>query len=464
MTMGDPDSGTVIHGQVTNLINVGTVNDGFAFPSGAPSLPPPQQLPPALDEFENQAAALNSLRTPRADGPILHLVVGPPGAGKSALTLHWANLDTDRFPDGRIYLDLRGHNPDEALSPGTALGFLLSSLVATPSAVPADLEHRVALWRTLTFNRKLLIVLDNAAASEQVKLLTATGPGTVTAVTSRDNLSELAEQRGAHVTRVDILAPDYSISLLRRLIAARHGTVDDRSLRELAELCGHLQLALRVAARRLAKSPVLTVDDFIDELRESGRILGPVRALFDSVYQNLPPATARLFRLLGVAPGSDLSLEAIIALAGVGRAEVRDQIEELHAGNLIAPGRAGRFVMHDLLHAYSAELAADTRHRGEADAALDRLARWYTKSAQAAAYAIGSEQPVDSSADAGRTQFASGAAAQQWYGMEEPNLGIMVKALTSHQLTSSAVTLSFRQPEAAVQSAGVAGFVGSRAG
>src|SRR3989442_959602 len=112
MTMGDPDSGTVIHGPVTNLINVGTVNDGFAFPSGAPSLPPPQQLPPALDEFENQAAALDSLRTPRADGPILHLVVGPPGAGKSALTLHWANLDTDRFPDGRIYLDLRGHNRD----------------------------------------------------------------------------------------------------------------------------------------------------------------------------------------------------------------------------------------------------------------------------------------------------------------------------------------------------------------
>ena len=437
--------GNTVHGPVTNLISVNAAHGGITIASqDGPAVPVPQQWPPAASDFENQVTSLESLNSPSPPGPVLNLIIGSPGTGKSALALHWGNLVTDRFPDGRIYLDLRGHDPERAIDPHEALGYLLASLGADPALIPGDTDQRAAFWRSRSFSRRLLVLLDNAADSDQVVPLLSTGPGTVTVVTSRNALSELALLAGTRTTAVDLLAPDYATALLRRMIEPRRGPVDQRDLAELARRCGYLQLALRVAVQRLLKSPLLTVAELAGELQGRARILGPVRAVFDGSYRTLRPATARLFRLLGVAPGSDLSTGAITALADTDPATVREQIEELWSGHLLAPGRPGRYVVHDLLQAYAAEIAASELYQEESDAGLDRLGLWYARTVSAAAQALGSEQRFTPASGTTRASaFASGAEAQQWYSVEEANLSVMVGALTARGLNRTAVQLCF---------------------
>jgi hypothetical protein len=189
MGAGEPGGDSIVHGDVTNLIHVVTSNGGINLPTDSIRTPAPQQLPPEPDNFENQAAALQALDSPGPSGPTLHLLIGPPGSGKSATTLHWANVAARRFPGGRIYLDLRGNDPHKALDPHEALWFLLTSLGADPATVPADTDQRASFWRTHSFSRELLILLDNAADSDQIKPLLSTGPATVTLVTGRDALN-----------------------------------------------------------------------------------------------------------------------------------------------------------------------------------------------------------------------------------------------------------------------------------
>lgn len=437
--------GNVVHGPVTNLISVNAAHGGISI--AAPdtlAVPVPQQWPPAARNFENQVTSLESLSSPNPPGPVLNLIVGSPGTGKSALALHWGNLVTDRFPDGRIYLDLRGHDPERAIDPHEALGYLLASLGVDPALVPSDTDQRAAFWRSRSFSRRLLVLLDNAADSDQVAPLLSTGPETVTVVTSRNALSELVLLAGTRTTAVDLLAPDYATALLRRMIEPRRGPVDERDLAELARRCGYLQLALRVAVQRLLKSPLLTVAELVEELQGRARILGPVRAVFDGSYRSLRPATARLFRLLGAAPGSDLSTGAITALADADSATVRAQIEELWSGHLLAPGRPGRYVVHDLLQAYAAEIAASELYQEESDAGLDRLGQWYARTVGTAAQALGSEQGFAPATGAARVPgFSSGAEAQRWYAVEEANLSVLVGALTARGLDHTAAELCF---------------------
>lgn len=437
--------GNVVHGPVANMISVNAAHGGITItaPDGA-AVPVPQQWPLAASDFENQVTSLESLSSPSPPGPVLNLITGPPGTGKSALALHWGNLVTDRFPDGRIYLDLRGHDPERAIHPHEALGYLLASLGVDPALVPGNTDQRAAFWRSRSFSRRLLILLDNAADNDQVTPMLSTGPGTVTVVTSRDALSELALLIGSRTTPVDLLTPEYATSLLRRMIEPRRGPVDERDLAELARRCGYLQLALRVAAQRLLKSPLLTVAELVGELQGRARILGPVRAVFDGSYRTLRPATARLFRLLGVAPGSDLSTGAITALADADSVTVREQIEELWSGHLLAPGRPGRYMVHDLLQAYAAEIAASEPYQEESDAGLDRLGQWYARTVGAAAQALGSEQRFASASGAApMPDFSSGAQAQQWYAVEEANLSVMVGTLTERRLDRTATELCF---------------------
>jgi tetratricopeptide (TPR) repeat protein len=438
---GAEDTGrSTVHGNVTNLIHVehahGDVNLRHA---GSGRAHVPQQLPPEPANYENQFAVLESLSAPAPDGPTVHILTGLPGSGKSATALHWANMVTDRFPDGRVYLDLRGHDRDRALDPHEALGFLITSLGGDAATLPTDTAQRAAVWRAISHDRRLLILLDNAVDDEQIRPLLSLGPDTVTLVTSR-NAIDLSDVGGVSVrdSQVEPLELDYAVALLRGLVEPRRGPTDEGDLRELARLCGRLQLALRVAGQRLIRSPLLTVAELVEELKEHSGILDPVRRVFESSYRELRADTAALFRLLGMAPGSDISHGSIAALSGGSSRQVRERIDELLTSHLLSIGRPGRYVIHDLLQAYAAELVAMPDHRDEASAALDRLGQWYTSTATACAYALGSEVTPTASATPG---FESDRAATEWYGVEEPNLAIMIRSLIDRGLTTRALQL-----------------------
>lgn len=427
-------------GDVQNVFHINHVDGGIRTNSGsrpAEPAPVPQQLPPEASEFHNHHDILAALSNHPQDRPQVEVIVGPPGVGKSALAVHWANLVGDRFKDGRIYLDLRGAGQGRPLTDAEAFGALFTSLEYDLAALPSDPERLAALWRTATHERSLLVLLDNAADARQVVRLLPNGPRTTTLITSRNALTELSALSGVRTTRLTLLEPDDAVSLLRRLIEPTRGPVDHHELAELAKLCGHLQLAVRVAAHRLLKSPLLTVEELNTELSDEDRILEPVRIVFDSAYRHLNPDTALLFRLLGLAPGSDLSLECVAALAGQapGSAELRDRIDELCAAHLLTVDGRRRLLMHDLLQAYASELVEAEPGQAEADRALERLGRWYTAATWAAASALGSEQTPDADTDtAGGPEvpaFRDAKAAQDWHRLENVNLALVADQLAT---------------------------------
>lgn len=433
-------------GEVRNVFYVNHLNGDLRADAEPRRVDPPrapQQLPPDASEFHNHDDVLAALSSHRHDRPQVEVIVGQPGVGKSALAVHWANLVGDRFADGRIYLDLRGAGQGRPLTNMEAFTALFESLGYDPAALPSDLERLAAHWRTATHEWNLLVLLDNAADSAQVVRLLPNGPRTTTLVTSRDALTELSALSGVRTTKLELLETGDAVALLRRLIEPARGQADDRALAELAKLCGYLQLAVRVAAHRLLKSPLLTVEELNAELGDGGRILEPVRTVFDSAYRHLSPDAAALFRLLGLAPGSDLSVECVAALCGIapGSPELRARIDELCAAHLLSVDVRRRVLMHDLLQAYAGEIAeSEPEHTGVRDA-LERLGRWYAAAAWAAACALGSEQQTDAPDAAGVPHFADARAAQEWHRLESVNLTLIAEQLAARGIDGAAIEL-----------------------
>lgn len=420
---------------ITNMS--GDVNAG---PSSRSALPVPQELLPAVEGFHNHDETLRWLTDRGFDEARADVLAGPPGSGKTALAIHWANLVAHQFPDGRIHLNLRGTGKGAPLDVHDALGRLLQSLGRDPQGIPSDTEQRGCLWRSLSFDRKLFVLLDDAVDAEQVAPLLPNGPHTVTVITSRDALTELTELRGVRVTTVNPLAPDESVAMLRYLLG-EHSDAQDDELRLLADLCGHLQLALRVAATRLLRSPLLTASELNEELVEHGRVLEPVRVVFDSAYRHLESESARLFRLLGMAPGSILAVDTVVALAGGKPTQAKRLIEDLRQNHLVTLDKDRRCVMQDLLQAYAGQLAESPEHQAEAEAGLARLGTWYAERATAAALALGSPMRPRNTDQEPRQIFDSGRTAQNWYRNEAENLTVMVTALTEHHMLDTALTL-----------------------
>jgi tetratricopeptide (TPR) repeat protein len=434
-----------VHGDVHTLIAINSMSgDVRAAQSTASPLPIPQELLPEVEGFHNHDDVLQRLTDAGFDEARTEALVGVPGSGKTSLAIHWANLVTHRFVDGRIYLNLRGSGTgrEKPLEVHDALGQLIQSLTRqSQDSVPADTDQRGRLWRSLSHERKLFILLDNAVDADQVAPLLPNGPHTVTMVTSRNALTKLTELRGVRITTITPLTPDESVAMLRHLLG-EHVEIQDDELRELARLCGHLQLALRVAATRLLRSPLLTAADLIEELTERGtRVMDPVRAVFESAHQQLQPESARLFRLLGAAPGSILSVDSVVALAGGRPRDAKDLIQDLAQSHLLVLDKGKRCVMHDLLQAYAAQLADAPDHQAEVDAGLTRLGKWYATRATHAALALGSPMRPHSSLDAASNPFSSGRDAQDWYRDEAENLAIMVTTLADRHMFDTALML-----------------------
>ena len=397
-----------------------------------PSTAVPAHLPAATAGFTGRAAELRRLTELLSDnGPAMPLAVisGPAGVGKSALAVHCAHELTGRYRDGQLHVNLRGYDVDEPMPPIDALTLFLRALGLPPAQVPAEQDEAVLAYRSLLAGRRILVVLDNAGSAEQVRPLLPGSPSCAVLVTSRDDLRGLAALDGAWPLRLDVLAPAESLTLLGRMVGADRLAREPAAAAELAGLCDHLPLALRIAGARLAARPGQPVAEYVRELAEGNRLgelaipedpRAAVGAAFDLSYRALAPRSRLLFRRLGLVPGPDFTAAVAATLCGTSLAEATAELAGLAAAHLVREHVPGRFQCHDLLRLYAAARAA-AEEPAERDAVTTGLYDFYLRHADAAGRVLYPHKirlPLPAPGDI----FASTSDALAWLDAELPNL------------------------------------------
>jgi tetratricopeptide (TPR) repeat protein/transcriptional regulator with XRE-family HTH domain len=334
----------------------------------------PRQLPTAVPYFAGRTSELRLLDAMLSDagrgstGVVISAIGGTAGVGKTALALNWAHRVAPNFPDGQLYANLRGFDPaGSPAEPADVLHGFLDALQVHPERFPATTEGLAALYRSLLADRTMLVLLDNAADVAQVRPLLPASPRCLVIVTSRRELSALAAAEGARLLSLDVLPEREAIELLAARLGTDRADAEPDAFTQLATLCARLPLALSVIVARAAAAPNLPLAALVTELTElQGRLdaldvgdpAANVRTVFSLSYRHLPEAAARMFRLLGLHPGPDISAPAAATLAGVPLAEARAALRDLTRASLIIESAPGRYGFHDLLRAYAAEQAA----------------------------------------------------------------------------------------------------------
>ncbi|MFE0640709.1 BTAD domain-containing putative transcriptional regulator [Streptomyces sp. NPDC058877] len=400
-------------------------------PAASAQAPTPEGLPRAPRGFTGRGAELAALdRAVRAgDGPVC-LVTGPAGVGKTAFAVHWAYERRAEFPDGRLFADLRGFSDTPAPETAAVLREFLLALGVAPQRMPETVDARGALFRSLTADRRLLVVLDNARSSEQVRPLLPGGEHGATLVTSRDRLGGLIASDAATPVPLGHLPPPASRALLVSVLGAERVAAEPAAAARLARLCDGLPLALRVTAARLAERPQWTLDAMVGELEdEQNRLLlldvedRGVSAALRLTVQQLPDSAVRLFRALGLHTGSDVDRFAASALAGTTPGQASADLDRLAAAHLLTEAVPGRWTPHDLVRLYARHLAPQADPEG-----LPRLLDHYlyTGLAADAAAEPGSQPcyalPADARRPAATREFEDRMAALDWYVAERPAL------------------------------------------
>ncbi len=403
----------------------------------------PAQLPLDVRGFAGRAAELARLDELAAGGgagaTAVAVVVGTAGVGKTALAVHWAKRAAAAFPDGQLYVNLRGFHPGaRPMDPGEALRGFLDALGAAPERVPAGLDAQAALYRSMVAGRRMLVLLDNALDAEQVRPLLPGGPGGTVLVTSRDQLIDLVAREGAVPVALDVLPAAEARQLLSARLGVQRVDADPRAADAIAAHCARLPLALAMVAARAAVHPAFPLGSLAAELSaargrpDAGYFTADVQAAFSWSYRRLSSPAARLFRLLGLHPGQDVGVDAAASLAGEPPQEVRPLLAELVRAHLATEHLPGRFSMHDLLRAYAAELARDTERGPDLHAARRRLLAHYLHSAYAAALLIYPHrirlELVAADPGTAVTAFADAERASAWFTVEHP---VLVAALNT---------------------------------
>ncbi|MEO3751541.1 BTAD domain-containing putative transcriptional regulator [Streptomyces sp. B6B3] len=369
----------------------------------------PAQLPPDVAGFTGRADCLERLdrhldampdEGGGASGPaVITAIVGTAGIGKTTLAVHWAHQAAPRFPDGQLYVNLRGFDPsDAAVAPETALRGLLEAFHVPPARMPAGLDELSALFRSVLAGRRVLLVLDNARDEAQVRPLLPGAPGCLTVVTSRNQLPGLVAATGASQLSLEFFTPEDVRALLAHRLGADRLAAESAAVDEIATRSARLPLALALVAAHAAARPGIPLSALVDELRtdcdngpldalSSGDTVTDMRAVFSWSYRLLSPETARLFRLIGLHPGPELATRAAASLAGLPVARTRTLLRQLAGGNLIGERAGDRYTVHDLLHAYASELADATDPEAERRAAVRRVLDYYLHSTHAACLA-----------------------------------------------------------------------------
>ncbi|MFB8085045.1 BTAD domain-containing putative transcriptional regulator [Streptomyces sp. NPDC055992] len=402
---------------------------------------PPRQLPPAVAGFVGRRTELRMLDGPPGDTatetrPAVRVITGTAGAGKTALALHWAHSAAPDFPDGQLYVNLRGFDQAAGpVPPGEAIRGFLEALSVPPERIPDSLDARAAQLRTETAGRRLLFVLDNATDAAQVRPLLPGGAGCAVVVTGRGRLTGLAVTDGARLVSLDVLPREEA----REMLVARLGTAriaaEPEAAAELIDLCARLPLALAVTAARAAGRPGFPLSAVVAELRDTrvrldaldaGEGVSSVRTVFSWSYLKLDADTARIFRLLGLHPGRDVAAPTVAALARLTVREAAAALTTLARVHLIDEHQPGRYSFHDLLRTYAAGLASIEDSGNERTEALHRLFDHFLHTAHSAGRRLSpvrAELPLSPAVPGSVPHHSQGyEEAMAWFEAEHPVL------------------------------------------
>src|SRR6202453_4762592 len=416
----------------------------------------PRELPAPVRHFTGRTAELDQLSELAVAGEVPALVIcavgGTAGVGKTVLAVQWAHQVADRFPDGQLYVNLRGYDPAEPVSAADALAGFLRTLGVSGTEIPDGLEDRARLYRSRLARRRVLVLLDNARDAERVRPLLRGDPACAAVVTSRDALAGLVVADGARRLDLDVLPEADAIGLLRSLIGAR-ADEDPDAAAALAGLCARLPLALRIAAELAAARPAASRAEPAAELAadrldllEPGEDRADVRAAFSWSFRQLPEDAAAAFAQFGLHPGDDLDVHAAAALTGTTSGQARRVLGRLHRASLLQAAGPGRYGMHDLLRAYAREQAAARDAGGWSDQALTRLFDYYLAAAAAAMDILypaeARYRPRVTSATAGMPAMPGEAGARAWLDTERAILVAAVVHCAGHDWSRYAADLA----------------------
>lgn len=416
--------------------------------------PVPRQLPAHTPHFVGRAEELRQLTelldttTRSGDTVVISAINGTAGIGKTVLAVHWACQAADRFPDGQLYVNLRGFDSSASpMSPADAIRGFLDALEIPPERIPVNLDAQAALYRSLLAGRRVLVVLDNARDVDQVRPLLPGSSSCRVVITSRDQLAGLVTREGARPITLDVLSVQEARTLVARTVGPDRVVAEPDVVAEMIEHCARLPLALAIVAARGALNPNLPLRVLTDELRneqvrldalDAGDSAASVRAVFSWSYQHLSPPAARMFRLLGVHPGPDISLPAAASLAGTGPRQARAAMAELTRAHLASQHSPGRFAFHDLLRVYAMEQADSADSADDRGPVTRRVLDHYLHTARVAALRAYPRRDVISltAPESGVTAetFTDCEAAWAWFDVEYPVLlaAIKLAAATRH--------------------------------
>jgi tetratricopeptide (TPR) repeat protein len=398
----------------------------------------PRQLPPDVSGFVGRADALGELAGMRGGAPAT-VITGTAGVGKTALAVHWAYQIADRYPDGQLYLDLRGHAGAPVITPAEALSLLLQSLEVPSERIPADLHLQMGLYRSVLAGRRVLVVLDNAVDAAHVRPMLPSGPHAHALITSRNALTGLVVREGATRITLDTLTAADSAELLATHLGPGRVAAEPEAAARLADLCAHLPLALRITAANLAGRPSQNIagavqelgsTDLLERLRVVGDSESAVAAAFDMSYRLLPAETQRMFSLLGLVPGPEITRDASAVLLGRDPADPVPELDELVSAHLLFESSPGRYRTHDLLARYARRRAATEPE------ALHRLLSWYVLNTDAATRimlpSFWLEDRTELALAGTPYEFADAEQARSWLAAEVGNLTEAVTYAADH--------------------------------
>jgi len=401
----------------------------------------PRQLPGPMRHFAGRRAELELLtgllgEAAAVPGPVLITTIGGmAGVGKTALAVHWAHQVTDLFPDGQLYVNLRGFDPaGRPVEADEAIRGVLEALGVPPRKFPEGHDAQAGLYRSLLASRRMLMLLDNARDAGHVRPLLPGGPGCLVVVTSRSQLTELAALDGAIPVMLDLLTASEAHELLERRLGDARLASEQAAVDDLIDLCARLPLALNIAASRAAASPRIPLGSLTAGLRDSRRLdllsagtgAADLRAVFSWSVQALSGPGAWMFGLLGMHPGPDISLAAAASLTATGPDQARAVLGELTAAHLLTEHYPGRYSLHDLLRVYAAEQADTLSGQVGCRAAAGRVLDHYLHTARAASLQLYPARDLGAvpapRPGAAPESFTSGQDARAWFDAERPVL------------------------------------------
>jgi tetratricopeptide (TPR) repeat protein/transcriptional regulator with XRE-family HTH domain len=402
---------------------------------------PPRQLPADTAQFAGRKPELLRLdrllsQSRRRSAVVISAIAGTAGVGKTTLAVHWAHRVASRFPDGQLYANLRGHHPGRLpMTPAEAIRGFLDALGIPPQRIPTSLDAQAALYRSLLAERRMLILLDNAACSEQVRPLLPASPTCLVLVTSRHDLTSLNALEGAHPITLELLTPAEARQLLTQRLGAHRVDAEPHAVEQIITGCARLPLALAIVAARATAHPSFPLATIADQLRQARTRLGALtgqeatadmRAVFSSSYHRLRPPAARLFRLAGLHPGPEISTPAVASLTNLPPSQLPPLLAELTGAHLLVEHTPGRYSLHDLLRAYATEQAHHHDSDQQRHTATVRTLDHYLHSAHTAAWLLNpTRDPITlAPPQPGTTPElpADHAQALAWFTTEHPVL------------------------------------------